>query len=88
MELPVGIIPTPGECAHIGIPQIGVVTSAMKPPGLGNVTDLARVDIAHADIGTALEIGRLDGDQKRLNATVVRVPHLDPAKERVKGNYS
>lgn len=88
LELPGGIIPTPGDCVHIGKPQIGVVTSAMKSPILGKVIALARIDIAHADIGTELEIGRLDGDQKRLNARVVSFPHFDPTKERVKDNYS
>ena len=88
LDLPGGVVPTPGDCVHIGKPQIGVVTSAVKSPILGKVIALARVDVAHADIGTELEIGRLDGDQKRLRATVVGFPHFDPTKERVKGNYT
>ncbi len=87
LELAGGIVPTPGDCVHIGKPQIGVVTSAMKSPVLGKMIALARLDVAHAEIGTQVEIGRLDGDQKRLPATVVRFPHFDPTKERVKGNY-
>lgn len=87
LELPGGIVPTPGDCVHIGKPQIGVVTSAVKSPILGKVIALARVDVTHSEPGTALEIGRLDGDQKRLRATVVKFPHFDPTKERVKGNY-
>ena len=35
----------------------------------------------------ALEIGQLDGHQKRLRARVVPFPHFDPAKTRVKGEY-
>ena len=88
LELPGGIVPTPGDCVHLGKPQIGVVTSAVKSPILGKVIALARVDVAHAQIGTELEVGRLDGDQKRLMATVVPFPHFDPTKERVKGNYT
>lgn len=87
LDLEGGIVPTPGDCVHVGKPQIGVVTSAMKSPILGKVIALARVDVLHAKIGTKLEVGRLDGDQKRLKATVVRFPHFDPTKERVKGNY-
>ncbi len=87
LELEGGIVPAPGDCVHDGKPQIGVVTSAMKSPILGKTIALARVDVTHADLGTALEIGRLDGDQKRLKATVVRFPHFDPAKDRVKGDY-
>ena len=54
---------------------------------LGKVIALARMDVTHADEGTAVEVGQLDGMQKRLKATVVRFPHFDPTKERVKGNY-
>lgn len=87
LELAGGVVPSPGDCVHIGKPQVGVVTSAVKSPVLGKVIALARVDISCAEIGTALEIGRLDGDQKRLSARVVPFPHFDPTKERVKGNY-
>jgi aminomethyltransferase len=87
LDLEGGIVPTPGDCVHIGKPQIGTVTSAMKSPVLGKVIALARLDVTHAEIGTEVEIGRLDGDQKRLNAHIVPFPHFDPTKERVKGNY-
>ena len=87
LELEGGIVPAPGDGVHLAKPQIGIVTSAVKSPILGKVIALARVDICHAEIGTEIEIGRLDGDQKRLKATVVRFPHFDPTKERVKGNY-
>ncbi|WP_419904415.1 DUF1989 domain-containing protein [Kiloniella sp.] len=87
LDLEGGVVPTPGDCVHIGKPQIGLVTSAMKSPILGKVIALARVDVAHSGLGTDLEIGQLDGDQKRLKATVVPFPHFDPTKERVKGNY-
>ncbi|WP_299905293.1 aminomethyltransferase family protein [uncultured Paracoccus sp.] len=87
LDLDGGIVPTPGDCVHVGKPQIGVVTSAVKSPILGKVIALARVDVTHAEPGTRLEVGRLDGDQKRLLATVVPFPHFDPTKERVKGNY-
>jgi len=87
LDLDGGVVPTPGDCVHFGKPQIGIVTSAVKSPILGKVIALARVDVTHAAVGTRLEIGRLDGDQKRLLATVVPFPHFDPTKERVKGNY-
>lgn len=87
LELAGGIVPTPGDCVHVGKPQIGVVTSAVKSPVLGKVIALARLDVAHSELGAQVEIGRLDGDQKRLLATIVPFPHFDPTKERVKGNY-
>lgn len=87
LDLTGGVVPSPGDCVHVGKPQIGIVTSAMKSPVLGKVIALARLDVTHAEIGTDVEVGRLDGDQKRLKATVVPFPHFDPKKERVKGRY-
>lgn len=83
-----GNVPLHGDCVRLGKAQVGVVTSAVKSPILGKVIALARVDVTHAEIGTALEIGQLDGHQKRLRAEVVRFAHFDPTKERAKGNYT
>ena len=73
-----------GDCVHVGRAQVGVVTSAMRSPLLGRTIALARVDVIHADIGTEVEVGKLDGHQKRLPARVVRFPHYDPEKSRVR----
>ena len=82
-----GIVPQHGDCLRIGKAQVGVVTSAMKSPYLGKTIALARVDIAYCEPGIDIEIGQLDGEQKRLKAKVSTFPHFDPTKERVKGNY-
>ena len=87
LEVEGGVVPAPGDCLRIGKAQVGEVTSAMKSPILGKVIALARVSVTHAEIGTKIEIGQLDGQQKRLKATVCPFPHFDPTKERVKGNY-
>lgn len=71
-----------GDCLHVGRAQVGVVTSAMRSPLLGKSIALARVDVAHAEVGTALEVGKLDGQQKRLPAMVVPLSHYDPKKTR------
>ncbi|BDW96908.1 aminomethyltransferase [Thalassospira tepidiphila] len=71
-----------GDCVHIGRAQIGVITSAVRSPILGKNIALARVDIAHADIGTEVEIGKLDGHMVRLPATTTAFPHYDPKKEK------
>ena len=44
----------------------------------------ARVDVAHAGPGSELEVGRPDGLQKRLPATVARFPFYQPEKTRVR----
>ncbi len=87
LDIEGGVVPSPGDCIRMGKAQVGEVTSAMKSPILGKVIALGRVATAHAEIGTEIEIGQLDGMQKRLKATVSAFPHFDPTKERVKGNY-
>ncbi len=82
-----GVVPSPGDCIRLGKAQVGEITSAMKSPVLGKVIALGRVAMTHSELGTELEIGQLDGQQKRLKAKVVPFPHFDPGKERVKGNY-
>ena len=49
---------------------------------------LGRVSISHSLFGTNVEVGQLDGHQKRIKANICPFPHFDPSKERVKGNYS
>lgn len=87
-EIEGGTVPSPGDCVRLGKAQVGEITSAMKSPILGKVIALGRVVSAHAAIDTKLEIGQLDGQQKRLKATVCAFPHFDPGKSRVKGEYS
>ena len=57
-------------------------TSSMRSPLLGKNIALARVDVAHAAAGTAVEVGKLDGQQKRLPEVIVGLSHYDPKKTR------
>ena len=45
---------------------------------------LCRMDVSSSAIGTEVEIGKLDGHQKRIPAKVVRFPFYDPDKTRVR----
>ena len=87
LDIEGGVVPSSGDCIRVGKAQVGQITSAVKSPMLGKVIALARLDVTHADPGTLIEVGQLDGQQKRLKACVVPFPHFDPTKERVKGNY-
>ena len=71
-----------GDGIYVGRAQVGVVTSAMRSPGLGKQIALARVDVAFGDLGRAVEVGKLDGQQKRLPATVCAQSAYDPKKLR------
>lgn len=73
-----------GDCIHIGRAQIGTVTSSVRSPVLQKNIALARVDVMHAAPGTAIEVGKLDGHQKRLPGVVTKFPHYDPEKKRVR----
>ena len=81
------VVPSNGDCIRVGKAQIGEITSAVKSPILGKVIALSRLDVIYTDIGTEVEVGQLDGFQKRLKAKVVALSHFDPGKQRVKGNY-
>ena len=73
-----------GDCVRAGRAQIGVVTSAARSPILRKNIALCRIDSQHAEIGTKVEVGKLDGHQKRIPAVVVPFPFYDPKKERVR----
>jgi aminomethyltransferase len=76
--------PSHGDPVYVGRAHVGMVTSAMRSPLLKKTLAFSRVDVIHGEIGTTLEVGRLDGMRKRLNATVVPFPFYDPKKERVR----
>jgi aminomethyltransferase len=71
-----------GDHVYIGRAIIGVVTSSTRSPILGKNIALARVDALHSEVGTEIEIGKLDGKQKRLPGHVVKFAHYDPEKTR------
>ena len=58
--------------------------SCPAQPLLKKSLALARIEVAHADLGTTVEIGKLDTHQNRLGTTVVRFPFYDPEKTRVR----
>ena len=71
-----------GDCVHVGRSQVGVITSGTRSPTLRKNVALCRMAVQYAELGTAVEVGKLDGHQKRIPATVVRIPFYDPDKTR------
>jgi glycine cleavage system T protein (aminomethyltransferase) len=71
-----------GDCVHVGRHQVGVVTSGTRSPVLKKNIALCRMNVRYAELGTEVEVGKLDGFQKRIPATVVRFPFYDPEKTR------
>ncbi|WP_221623854.1 MULTISPECIES: DUF1989 domain-containing protein [unclassified Burkholderia] len=74
-----------GDCVHNGRAQVGVVTSGMRSPILGRSIALARIDVHHTEPGNVLHVGKLDGQQKRIDARVTAPIFYDPEKARVRG---
>ncbi|WP_419914269.1 DUF1989 domain-containing protein [Hoeflea sp.] len=64
--------------------QVGTVTSATRSPVLGHPIAMARVDIEFAQEGGTLEIGKLDGHSKRLQAKITAIPFVDPKREKAR----
>jgi aminomethyltransferase len=76
--------PSHGDPVFIGRAELGRITSATRSPFLKETIALARLDVRAAALETVVEIGRLDGQQKRLAAKVCRFPFYDPEKTRVR----
>ena len=53
-------------------------------PTLNKNIALCRIDVGHSEIGTDVEVGKIDGHQKRIPAKIVGFPHFDPQKTRVR----
>jgi aminomethyltransferase len=71
-----------GDPVFVGRQEIGVVTSGTRSPVLKTTIALARLAVGFSELGTGVEVGKLDGQQKRIAATVVRFPFYDPEKTR------
>ncbi|MEL7166641.1 MAG: DUF1989 domain-containing protein [Pseudomonadota bacterium] len=77
-------VPAHGDGVYVGREQVGVVTSACHSPALGHAIAMARIAIENATTGTVLEVGKLDGHMKRLGATLVDLPFIDPKREKAR----
>jgi len=71
-----------GDEVYVGRRRVGVVTSGTRSPLLKKSIALCRMAVQYADIDTEVEVGKLDGLQKRIPARVVRIPFYDPEKTR------
>ncbi len=73
-----------GDGVYVGRARVGSITSGTISPTLRKNIALCRVVVDYAEIGTKIEVGKIDGHQKRIPATVVRFPFYDPEKKRVR----
>ena len=56
--------------------------AALARPTLRKNVALCRMSVQYAELGTDVEVGKLDGLQKRIAAKVVRFPFYDPDKTK------
>jgi aminomethyltransferase len=71
-----------GDEVYVGRQRVGVVTSGTRSPLLRKNIALCRMSVQYGEEGTDVEVGKLDGLQKRIPAKVVGFPFYDPKKER------
>ena len=63
---------------------MGIVTSGMLSKVLNKNIALCRIDTKYSEIGTDVEVGKIDGHQKRIPAKVIAFPFYDPTKSKVR----
>ena len=82
LELTGEEVATHGDGVYIGRQQAGIITSAALSPSLRKNLALCRLSAEYSELGTEVEVGKLDGHQKRIPAKVVRFPFYDPEKKK------
>jgi aminomethyltransferase len=85
LELDSNEVANHGDSLHLGRAQIGVVTSGTRSPLLGKSIALGRIDVSCSAIDTIVEVGKIDGHQKRIPARIVPTPFYDPEKRKPRG---
>jgi aminomethyltransferase len=73
-----------GDNVYVARNQVGTITSGTRSPVLRKNIALCRMAIGHSEPGTEVEVGKMDGHQKRIPARVVSFPFYDPEKTRVR----
>ncbi len=76
--------PIQGDGVFVGRQQIGVITSATNSLALDCAIAMARIAVEYAQSEDQLEIGKLDGHGKRLEAERCSIPFVDPTRSRAR----
>jgi aminomethyltransferase len=82
LELSGSEVANHGDPVYVGRSQVGVVTSGTRSPILKKNIALCRMAVQFKEPGSQVEVGKLDGLQKRIRAIVVAFPFYDPEKRR------
>lgn len=73
-----------GDEVYINRSRVGVITSGTRSPLLMKSIALCRMNIDYTELDTVVEVGKLDGHQKRITARVVQFPFYDPERTRLR----
>jgi len=76
--------PVHGDAVMLDRHQVGVITSATVSPTLDCAIAMSRIAVEHAKPGQLLEVGKLDGHGKRLQAECCDIPFVDPTRSRAR----
>ncbi len=75
-------VPMHGDTVYLDRKQVGVITSATRSHQLGKTIALTRIEKSLCQENNKLEIGKLDGFQKRLKCKTTPIPFIDPKREK------
>lgn len=78
--------PVHGDGVFVGERRIGTVTSGTRSPSLERGIGMARLALEYTALETKVQIGKLDGRMKRLDASVCAIPFVDPERRRPRSN--
>ncbi len=77
-------LPNHGDPVMIGRRNVGAVTSATVSPALDCAIAMARIAVEYGHNNAEIEVGKLDGHGKRLNAVICDIPFVDPTRSRAR----
>ena len=70
-----------GDEVYVGRQRVGVVTSGTRSPTLRKNVALCRMAVRYSELGTEVEVGKLDGHQKRIPGEGRALPVLRPRQD-------
>lgn len=77
-------IPDHADAIYKEREQVGVITSATRSPEMECGIAMARIAVENAEVGNKLEVGRLDGNMKRIPCTITEIPFIDPQRKKAR----
>ena len=76
-------INNPSDIKKLSFDELNQLANEIRNTLIKNIA-LCRIDTKYSEIGTDVEVGKIDGHQKRIGAKVIAFPFYDPTKSKVR----